>query len=133
MTLRILAAVAAVLMGGNVAAHADSERYGSGEFFTLDLQRALLSPKPLGPGAQFEAFPIEARADAKNAIDAAADEPVVRKAPPLARPPRAGGPKGRARGPPAAQHCRAPASGAHPDRPHAQQSAGCQCRRYEDP
>lgn len=88
MTLRILAAVAAVLMAGNVAAHADSERYGSGEFFTLDLQRALLSPKPLGPGAQFEAFPIEARADAKNAIDAAADEPVVRKAAPVARPQR---------------------------------------------
>ncbi|OYU92313.1 MAG: hypothetical protein CFE29_02510 [Bradyrhizobiaceae bacterium PARB1] len=54
----------------------------------LDLQKALLSPKPLGPRAKFEAYPIEARSDAKNAIDAAADKTVAQKAVPVARPPR---------------------------------------------
>lgn len=92
MTFRFLtaAAVGIALLTGLPAAQAEpaATTYKAGEFLMLDLQKALLSPKPLGPPAQFEAYPIEARSDAKNAIDAAADKPVAQKAVPVAKPPR---------------------------------------------
>lgn len=92
MTFRFLtaAAVGIASLTGLSAAQAEpaATTYKAGEFLMLDLQKALLSPKPLGPRAQFEAYPIEARSDAKNAIDAAADKPVAQKAVPVARPPR---------------------------------------------
>jgi hypothetical protein len=50
---------ALLLVGATVRADA----YQPGEFLMLDLNRAALSPKPLGPPAQFEAVPIEAKAD----------------------------------------------------------------------
>ena len=34
--------------------------YQPGDFLKLDLSKALLSPKPLGPTTQFAPFPIEA-------------------------------------------------------------------------
>jgi hypothetical protein len=34
--------------------------YSPGEFLGLDLSKAVLSPKPLGPPAQFAPVPIEA-------------------------------------------------------------------------
>ncbi|QUS42284.1 hypothetical protein RPMA_06125 [Tardiphaga alba] len=85
---------------GSGAAQADAvaaNSYKPGDYLTLDLRAALLSPKPLGPGAQFEAYPITARADAKNEIDAkidakidaVADKPAAQKAVPVAKPPRA--------------------------------------------
>nr|WP_233285625.1 hypothetical protein [Bradyrhizobium acaciae] len=40
-----------------------SDDYRPSEFFSLDLSRAVLSPKPLGPPAQFEPVPVEAKAD----------------------------------------------------------------------
>jgi len=40
-----------------------AEEYRAGELLTLDLSRAVLSPKPLGPATQFEPIRIEARAD----------------------------------------------------------------------
>lgn len=86
MTFRYLAAIAigtAALAGSAVA-----DTYKPSEFLRLDLQKALLSPKPLGPSASFEAYPIEARADAKNAIDAQADKPVAQRAVPVAKPQR---------------------------------------------
>lgn len=93
MTFRYLAAVVAgAVVLGCGAAQADmvaAKTYKPGEFLTLDLRAALLSPKPLGPGAQFEVYPITARADAKNEIDAAADKPAAQKAVPVAKPPRA--------------------------------------------
>ncbi len=73
MTMKHVAAAmlgVALLMGG-AAAQADA--YQPGEFLLLDLNRAALSPKPLGPPAQFEPVKIEAKADAK----ADASPPVV--------------------------------------------------------
>lgn len=37
--------------------------YRPDEYFSLDLSKAVLSPKPLGPPAAFEQVPIEAKAD----------------------------------------------------------------------
>jgi hypothetical protein len=92
MTVRYLTLAAvglSLLTGGAVAANGSAATtYKASEFFTLDLQKALLSPKPIGPGARFEPYPIEARADAKNALDAAADEAVAEIAAPVARPAR---------------------------------------------
>jgi hypothetical protein len=86
MTLKHLAPLlgAALLMSGAVAR---ADTYQPGEFLMLDLNRAALSPKPLGPPARFEPVPIEAKADpakvaptAKAARTAAAKpHAVVRK------------------------------------------------------
>jgi hypothetical protein len=40
-----------------------ADQYRPGEFFSLDLSRAVLSPKPLGPATQFAPFPVEAESD----------------------------------------------------------------------
>ena len=40
-----------------------ADEYRPGEFFGLDLAKAVLSPKPLGPANQFAPVQIEARAD----------------------------------------------------------------------
>ncbi|WP_429029037.1 hypothetical protein [Bradyrhizobium sp. I1.14.4] len=42
---------------------ASADEYRPSEFFSLDLSRAVLSPKPLGPPAQFEPVPVEANTD----------------------------------------------------------------------
>lgn len=92
MTFRYLlsSVVGLGLLAGCAGAQAEpvAKTYKPGEFLNLDLSKALLSPKPLGPGAQFEVYPITARADAKNEIDAAADKPAAQKAVPVARPQR---------------------------------------------
>lgn len=89
MTFRYLipAAAGLVMLAAGAVAQAEpaGTTYKAGELLTLDLSKALLSPKPLGPGAQFEAYPIEARADAKNAIDATADKPAAQRAVPVAK------------------------------------------------
>jgi hypothetical protein len=40
-----------------------ADGYRPDEFLSLDLSKAALSPKPLGPPAQFEPVPVEAKAD----------------------------------------------------------------------
>ena len=40
-----------------------ADEYRPGEFFGLDLSKAVLSPKPLGPATQFAPVEIEARAE----------------------------------------------------------------------
>jgi hypothetical protein len=40
-----------------------ADEYRPDDFLKLDLPQAVLSPKPLGPPAQFEPVPVEARAD----------------------------------------------------------------------
>ncbi len=62
MGLRHIVGVAtcAVLVSGTVALAAD---YRPGDFFNLDLSKAVLSPRPLGPEAHFEPVPVEARTD----------------------------------------------------------------------
>jgi hypothetical protein len=48
------------LLAGSAASAAE---YKPDEFLTLDLSKAALSPKRLGPPAQFEPVPVEAEAD----------------------------------------------------------------------
>src|ERR1700752_2107316 len=74
---RVLAAFAcAALVALGTAARADE--YRAGEFFGLDLSKAVLSPKPLGPPAEFAPVAVEARTDAKrNVVEPKADPPRV--------------------------------------------------------
>ena len=52
--------------------------YQPGDFLKLDLSKALLSPKRLGPEAQFAPFPIEAASGpAKPAAQASAEPKIV--------------------------------------------------------
>ena len=55
------AVLGAAVIGWSGSAVADG--YRPGEFLGLDLSKAVLSPKPLGPATQFEPVRIEARAD----------------------------------------------------------------------
>ena len=64
---RVLAAVVcATLVTLGTAALA--EEYRAGDFFNLDLSKAVLSPKRLGPPAEFAPVPVEARADSKQVV-----------------------------------------------------------------
>jgi hypothetical protein len=55
---------AALLFAGSASMAAD---YRADEFLGLDLSTAVLSPKPLGPAAEFAPVPVEAKNDlAKN-------------------------------------------------------------------
>jgi hypothetical protein len=56
-----LAVVSAALLASGGPSAADE--YRAGEFLGLDLSRAVLSPKPLGPTAEFAPVPVEAQAD----------------------------------------------------------------------
>jgi hypothetical protein len=84
----LAASVGALLLGG--AAHADAWR--PDEFLTLDLGQAVLSPRALGPPAQFESVLVEGKAEPGN-VDAnvppsplkAARAAVRPKAPPRSR------------------------------------------------
>ena len=60
----IFAAVccAAILAAGSSWA----DEYRPNEFLTLDLSKAALSPKPLGPPAQFEPMRVEAKTDPQS-------------------------------------------------------------------
>jgi hypothetical protein len=51
---------AAALLCSNASMAAE---YRPDEYFSLDLSKAVLSPKPIGPPAAFEQLPIEAKAD----------------------------------------------------------------------
>jgi hypothetical protein len=44
-----------------------AEPYRPGEFLKLDLSKAVLSPKPLGPTTQFAPFPVKAGTDPDGA------------------------------------------------------------------
>ena len=64
---RVIAAVAcavAVALGTAVSA----AEYRAGELLNLDLSKAVLSPKRIGPPAEFAPVPVEARTDAKQAV-----------------------------------------------------------------
>lgn len=62
-------AVAAVLCTGflMMGGAAVADEYRPGEFLGLDLSRAVLSPKRLGPDAEFAPVPIEAKSDRAQA------------------------------------------------------------------
>src|SRR5262249_57356524 len=87
---RVLAAFAcAALVALGTSARADE--YRAGEFFTLDLSKAVLSPKRVGPRAEFAPVAVEARTDAKrNVAEPKADTPhgvrTTRLTPPVEKP-----------------------------------------------
>ncbi|HYW61929.1 MAG TPA: hypothetical protein VE865_01875 [Bradyrhizobium sp.] len=54
-----IAACAAVLAG----TPATADQYRPDEFLSLDLSKAVFSPKPLGPEARFEPLPVQAKTD----------------------------------------------------------------------
>jgi len=64
---------AALLAGAGPASAAD--RYRADEFLGLDLSKALLSPKPLGPEAHFAPVPVEAASDHDESAPQARAEP----------------------------------------------------------
>ena len=70
MTIKYLfaAMLASMLLIGSAVAQDDS--YRPGQFLTLNITQAALSPKPLGPPAQFEAVKIEAKADTEAKAEA---------------------------------------------------------------
>jgi hypothetical protein len=56
---------ALICAGYLAAAPALAEQYQPDEFLTLDLAKAVLSPKPLGPPARFEPMPVQAKTDSQ--------------------------------------------------------------------
>src|SRR5262249_33934746 len=62
----VAAAACAALVAMGTAALADE--YRAGEVLNLDLSKAVLSPKRIGPPTEFAPVPVEARTDAKQAI-----------------------------------------------------------------
>ena len=70
----VAAVCTAFLVMGSVAS---ADEYQPSEFFGLDLSKAALSPKPLGPPTQFEPDPVEANSDRSTDTQAKVDEPKV--------------------------------------------------------
>jgi hypothetical protein len=67
------AAVCSVLLASGGLSRADE--YRPGEYLGLDLSRALFSPKPLGPPAEFSPVPVQAMTDRGSAAARASAEP----------------------------------------------------------
>jgi hypothetical protein len=91
--------VFAAILGATLVAWSGisiADEYRPGEFLGLDLAKAVLSPKPLGPATQFEPVRIEARADRASPSASAPAERASRAKPTVARA-RADKPHGVAR------------------------------------
>jgi len=58
---KIMLAACALLLASSGASRADE--YRPDQFLGLDLSKAVLSPKPLGPPAAFAPVPVEAKSD----------------------------------------------------------------------
>ncbi|THD59256.1 MAG: hypothetical protein E7813_25330 [Bradyrhizobium sp.] len=69
----VLAAVGAVLLACSGPSMAD--QYRADELFGLDLSKALLSPKPLGPATQFTPVAVGVNADRESHATPAPAEP----------------------------------------------------------
>ena len=92
------ALVCATLLAWGSGAVADE--YRAGEFLSLDLSKAVLSPKPLGPAATFTPVPVEARADRPSPPQARVEpkaEPRIAAPRPAVAQARAEKPRGTAR------------------------------------
>jgi hypothetical protein len=59
----VAAAVCAVFLAGSPS---NADEYRPDEFLNLDLSKAALSPKPLGPPVRFEPMRVEARTDPQS-------------------------------------------------------------------
>lgn len=64
---RVLAVLACAAFAA-LGTAASAAEYRAGEFFGLDLSRAVLSPKPLGPPSEFAPVAVEARTDSKQVV-----------------------------------------------------------------
>ena len=60
----LTAVICAVVLAG--AGPSKADEYRPYEFLSLDLSKAVLSPKPLGPGSEFAPVAIEARTDPRT-------------------------------------------------------------------
>ena len=98
-----------------------ADEYGAGEFLGMDLSRAILSPKRLGPETEFAPVPIEARTDRKQVKTERVIVPKVAEQG-GAQDARGAGPGGEA------ARCCPRQTGAT-----AQQSARCASARYTNP
>jgi hypothetical protein len=67
----IVAAIGTAALVLSVPALADE--YRPGDYFTLDLSKAVLSPKRLGPPAEFAPVPVEAKSDHSDAAHVVAE------------------------------------------------------------
>src|ERR1700675_1479935 len=56
-----------------------ADEYRADQYLGLDLSKAVLSPKPLGPPTEFAPVPVEAKADRGNATAQARVEPKARR------------------------------------------------------
>ena len=63
---RVLAAFACATLVALGTPAVAADEYRADEFFGLDLSRAVLSPKRLGPPTEFAPVAVEARSDAKR-------------------------------------------------------------------
>ncbi len=70
-----VAVICAVLMGWSGVSVADE--YRPDQFLGLDLSRAVLSPKRLGPTAEFEPVPVQASDDRESESPQARAEPTT--------------------------------------------------------
>lgn len=63
------AAAGAIILGAMVlSGPAAAQQYRPGEFLTLDLSKAVLSPKPLGPATGFTPGPLDVTIDRGNNV-----------------------------------------------------------------
>jgi hypothetical protein len=69
------AVICATLLGWSSSSFADE--YRPDEFLRLDLSKALLSPKPLGPPSEFAPVQVEAKADRGSEGAQARAEPMA--------------------------------------------------------
>lgn len=83
MVLRVLVplAVGAALVAGSYAMAAD---YRPDEFLSLDLSKAVFSPKQIGPEAHFEPFPVKASSEPAIASSEPVPEPAAKPETPAA-------------------------------------------------
>ncbi|MEZ5822612.1 MAG: hypothetical protein AB7I42_05355 [Bradyrhizobium sp.] len=102
---RVVAVVSSVVLMV-MSAPALASEYRAGELLSLDLSKAVLSPKRIGPPAEFAPVPVQALTDAKQAVDEprevveepeASQERLARTAP-TAKPVRTAKPRTSARG-----------------------------------
>lgn len=63
----VVAAVACAIAVA-LGAPALADEYRAGELLSLDLSKAVLSPKRIGPPAEFAPVPVEARTDARQVV-----------------------------------------------------------------
>ena len=64
---RVIAAIGSVILLA-LGAPALASDYRAGELLTLDLSKAVLSPKRIGPPAEFAPVPVQARTDSKQVV-----------------------------------------------------------------